>query len=51
MKRTKREGALERLQSQIKTGMKNTKEGPVELTDKDVKRINKEIEILKIKLQ
>lgn len=38
--------ALTRLKNQLELGKKNTKEGPVDLTEKDIKRINKEIIIL-----
>ena len=43
----RRRGVIERLQAQLKSGMKNTKNGPVELTDGDRNRINKELETLK----
>lgn len=42
----KREGVIERLTAQLKTGTKNTKNGAVELTDGDKGRINKELETL-----
>lgn len=49
----RRRSALERLQSQLKSGVKTVK-GTVDqteiLTEKDVKRINREIEVLKSKL-
>lgn len=46
----RRSGALNRLEAQLKNGTKSTKTGNVPLSDKDVKRINKEISILKEKL-
>jgi len=46
MKHDRRKNALARLQAQIKSGVKVTKEGTVKLTDHDVTRINKEIETL-----
>ena len=42
--------ALQFLQAQLKKGTKNTKEGEVPLTEKDIKRINKEITILKTRI-
>jgi len=46
----RRERALKRLQEQLKKGTKNTKEGVASLTEKDVKRINREIGILETKV-
>lgn len=47
MKRSDRQkGALTRLQAQLKSGVKQTKQGEVKLSDSDIKRINKEVEIL-----
>lgn len=43
----RRARVLESLTAQLKEGTKNTKEGQVPLTEKDTKRINKEMEILK----
>lgn len=52
-KEVKQEGALKRLEAQLASGVK-TKKGThdekVPLTDKDIKRINKEIKKLEIKL-
>lgn len=44
-------GAFDRLKAQLENGTKSTKVGNVPLSDKDVKRINKEIGILKEKLK
>jgi len=46
---TRREGALKRLLEQLKEGKKTAKRTSekVDLTDKDKKRIEKEIEVLK----
>ena len=41
--------AQEQLERQLKLGTKNTKEGAVILSEKDVKRINVEIDNLKKK--
>tara|TARA_Y100000389_G_C17368672_1_gene467774 strand:- start:965 stop:1129 length:165 start_codon:yes stop_codon:yes gene_type:complete len=46
----RRNGALNRLEAQLENGIKSTKMGNAPLSDKDVKRINKEISILKQKL-
>tara|TARA_R100001463_G_scaffold129817_1_gene188828 strand:+ start:1631 stop:1795 length:165 start_codon:yes stop_codon:yes gene_type:complete len=46
----RRSGALSRLEAQLENGTKSTKAGDVPLSDKDVKRINKEILVLKQKL-
>jgi len=46
----RREGALERLKAQLENGTKSTKTGDIPLSDKNIKRINKEISILKEKL-
>lgn len=45
-KNVRRASALKRLQAQLASGKKNTKEGSVELDAKDIARINREIEIL-----
>lgn len=48
--RSRQERAQARLEAQLKSGVKNDKKGKeVNLTDKDVKRINGEIENLKKK--
>jgi hypothetical protein len=44
---SRRERVIVRLEEQLKSKQKNTKEGVVELTEIDVKRINKELTILK----
>jgi hypothetical protein len=41
--------AQAQLEKQLKLGTKNTKDGEVKLTDKDIKRINTEIDNLKKK--
>lgn len=48
----RRKSALNRLQTQLEKGTKPNKKGkgPVPLTDKDKKRITKEIEILKTRI-
>lgn len=47
----RRHGALKRLEAQLKLGTKPTKEGKtVKLSEKDIKRIKKEINILKSRL-
>ena len=47
----RRRNALKRLQNQLDSGMKNTKNGQVPLTDKNVKRIEREIEVLNQRLK
>lgn len=50
LKQNRRQNALKRLEAQLASGNKTQKKSftkKVELTDKDIKRINKEIEILK----
>lgn len=42
----RRRNALKRLQNQLDSGVKTTKDGQVPLTDKNVKRIEKEIKTL-----
>jgi hypothetical protein len=42
----RRDKAKSRLEKQLQTGMKNTRQGKVELSDQDKVRINKEILIL-----
>ena len=46
----RRERALTRLEAQLKSGVKTTKDGVESLTPKDKKRINSEIKTLKEKL-
>ena len=47
----RRASALKRLQAQLKLGKKRTKSGElVKLTDKDVNRIEKEINTLKTRI-
>ena len=48
--KARRKGVLLRLEAQLKSGVKNTKEGEVPLTDQDIKRINKEMQTLKERL-
>lgn len=48
--RHRRSNVIDRLNYQLKEGTKNTKEGTVPLTEKDVKRINKELETLKSRI-
>jgi hypothetical protein len=46
--KARRYNAMSRLEAQLKSGNKTTKSGDVvELSDKDKKRISKEVEILK----
>jgi len=47
MKQDRKRSALKRLEVQLQSGVKNTKVGTQPLTEKDVHRINKEIETLK----
>lgn len=52
MKQFRQQGALNRLEAQIKSGVKTkkgTRDEKIPLTDKDIKRIEKEIQILKSK--
>ena len=49
-KRARRRRALQRLELQLITNSKNTKTGKIELSKKDITRINKEIELLKLKI-
>lgn len=46
----RRKRVITRLESQLKSNTKNSKEGVLPLTDKDVTRIKKEIEILSERL-
>ena len=46
----RRSGALNRLEAQLENGTKSTKVNDMPLSDKDIKRISKEIEILKKRL-
>jgi hypothetical protein len=46
MKLNRRKTALARLNAQLKSGVKNTNQGEVKLSDSDKTRINKEIGIL-----
>lgn len=51
MKQKRQRGALERLEAQLKKGTKRNRENErVKLTDSDKKRIEKEIKILKKRL-
>jgi len=49
-KNQRRVGALSRLEEQIEKGIKKVEFKDVPLTDKNIKRINKEIEILEKKI-
>lgn len=52
MKRVERqERALYRLEEQLESGVKTTKEGEVKLSEKDTDRIKKEIQTLKTKIR
>lgn len=46
----RRKRVITRLETQLKSNTKNSKEGVLPLTDKDVTRIKKEIEILSERL-
>ena len=48
--RKRRENALHRLEVQLTDGLKTVNEEAVPLTDKDIKRIEKEIEILESRI-
>jgi hypothetical protein len=52
--RTRRSGVITRLEFQLKSGNKPSKEenrkGMTELTDLDIKRINKELGVLKTRI-
>jgi len=50
-KNNRRTSALQRLEKQLKVGVKRVKNNVVILTDKNVKRINKEIDKLKNKIK
>ena len=49
-KRNRRLRAKERFEAQLVSKVKNTKDGPVPLDEADIKRINKEIDIIKSRL-
>jgi len=46
----RQDGALQRLELQLELGKKNTNAGPVDLSDRDRKRIPKEISKLQSQL-
>lgn len=46
----RRKRVIARHEAQLKSGVKNTKEGSVPLSDGDIKRINKELTILKARV-
>ena len=46
----RRKFAIPRLEKQLKTNTKNTKEGIVQLSEQDIIRIKKELETLKSRL-
>ncbi len=48
---TRRVGALDRLEDQLEKGTKRVEHSEVKLTDKNVKRIKKEIGILENKIK
>lgn len=48
--RNRRKNALIRLEQQLKSGVKTVKFEKQPLTESDIKRINKEIQILKSKI-
>jgi|1_EtaG_2_1085319.scaffolds.fasta_scaffold203015_2 hypothetical protein len=48
---TRRVGALDRLEDQLEKGTKRVEHSEVKLTDKNVKRIKKEIVILENKIK
>ena len=48
---TRRVGALSRLEAQLESGTKRVDHKEVKLTDKNIKRINKEIQILENKIK
>ncbi len=50
-KNNRRTSVLQRLEKQLKVGTKRVKNNIVILTDKNVKRINKEIDKLKNKIK
>lgn len=47
---SRRKSVIERLELQLKSGNKTTKEGNVKLLTGDISRINKEISILKSRI-
>ena len=52
-RRSRQAGALSMLEAQLKSGVKTekgTRDKKVDLTDSDVKRLNKEIDILRSRL-
>lgn len=52
--RERKESALGRLEAQLESGVKTEKGSSgvkIKLTEKDMKRISKEIEVLKVKLK
>mgnify|MGYP000878437212 FL=1 len=48
---SRRKGAIARLDAQLNSRVKNTSEGVLPLTDKDITRITKELETLKARLR
>ena len=48
---SRRTSALQRLETQLENGTRRVKHSMVPLTDKNVKRINKEIEKLETKIK
>lgn len=48
--KTRRKSVIERLELQLKSGVKSTKEGVKPLSDSDIKRINQELSTLKTRV-
>lgn len=46
MARSRRRSVIPRLEAQLKLGIKQTKEGKVPLTEKDIRRIENELVVL-----
>ena len=48
--KSRRKSVIERLELQLKSGVKSTKDGVKPLSDSDIKRINQELSILKTRV-
>jgi hypothetical protein len=48
--KSRRKSVIERLEAQLKVGIKTTKNGDRVLSDSDITRINKEITVLKTRV-
>jgi hypothetical protein len=48
--KSRRKSVIERLELQLQSKVKNTKNGVEKLTVQDIARINKELEILKVRV-